>query len=95
MISYTKNIIEHNNAVINQNFKIRDSYKAVELFGKKVLVIGYGRIGVKFANLCKAFEMKVFVADKFLDKSKVKYETNFSNKFEDFLADVDFISLHT
>ena len=95
MISYTKNIIEHNNAVINQNFKIRDSYKAVELFGKKVLVIGYGRIGVKFANLCKAYEMKVFVADKFLDKSKVKYETNFSNKFEDFLADVDFISLHT
>jgi len=95
MISYTKNIIEHNNAVINQNFKIRDSYKALELFGKKILIIGYGRIGIKFANLCKAFGMKVLVADKYLDKSKVKYEVSFSNKFEDFLADADFISLHT
>jgi lactate dehydrogenase-like 2-hydroxyacid dehydrogenase len=50
MISNAKNIIEHNNSVKNNNFKIRDSYKAVELFGKNILIIGYGRIGKKFSK---------------------------------------------
>ena len=92
-VSYSEkeNYFEVNKLKINQNFKIRDSYKALELFGKKILIIGYGRIGIKFANLCEAFGMKVLVADKLLDKSKVKYEANFSNKFEDFNGELNIV----
>ena len=95
MISNAKNIIEHNNSVKNDNFKIRDSYKAVELFGKNILIIGYGRIGKKFSNLCRAFGMNIFVADKFINKSDIDNQINFSNNFEDFLPQMDFVSLHS
>jgi D-3-phosphoglycerate dehydrogenase / 2-oxoglutarate reductase len=49
----------------------------------------------KSYELCKNFGMKVLVADKFINKSDFKSEYEFSNNFEDFISDVDFISLHS
>src|SRR5690349_24677507 len=35
----------------------------VDLAGRTVLVVGYGRIGSRVANYCRAFQMKVLVMD--------------------------------
>ena len=95
MIGFSKFLIGHDKGVRKENFKIRDLYNSFELKDKKILIIGYGRIGRKFANLCNNFGMEVLIADKFLDKSFVKEKYVFSNNFEDLLNDVDFISLHS
>ena len=95
MISFAKSIVDHDNDVREENFKVRDEYRSFELKNKKILVIGYGRIGKKFAYLCESFGMKVLVADKFIDKISLKKEYKFSEDFEDLIAEADFISLHS
>jgi len=95
MISFSKSIINHDMEVRRENFKIRDEYKSYELKDKTILVIGFGRIGKKFSNLCKNFGMKVLVADKFINKSSIEKKYKFSNNFEDFINEADFISLHS
>jgi len=95
MIGFSKFLIGHDNGVRKENFKIRDLYNSFELKDKKILIIGYGRIGRKFANLCNSFGMEVLIADKFLKKSLINEKYVFSNNFEDLINDVDFISLHS
>ena len=95
MIGFSKFLIGHDKCVRTENFKIRDQYNSFELKNKKILIIGYGRIGRKFANLCENFGMKVLIADKFIDKKSIDKKYNFSNNFENFINDADFISLHS
>ena len=38
-----------------------------ELFNKKILIIGFGRIGKKLIKKCLGFDMKVYVYDPFVD----------------------------
>ena len=38
-----------------------------ELFNKKILIVGFGRIGKKLIKKCLGFDMKVFVYDPFVD----------------------------
>jgi D-3-phosphoglycerate dehydrogenase len=95
MIGFSKFLIRHDNSVRNENFKIRDEYNSFELKDKKILIIGFGRIGRKFANLCENFGMEVLIADKFINKSSIEKKYKFSNNFEDFINEADFISLHS
>ena len=39
-----------------------------ELYGKTILIVGFGRIGRKLIKQCKGFGMKVLVYDPFIDK---------------------------
>ncbi|MCQ2743022.1 MAG: 2-hydroxyacid dehydrogenase [Bacilli bacterium] len=62
----------------------------VDLYGKTIGVIGTGKIGQKFINICKGFGMNVICYDKFpneaLGYNYVDLDTLFRNS--------DFISLH-
>ena len=64
-----------------------------DLFGKTVGVIGTGKIGKVFIDICKGFGMKVLAYDKFPDKSiesdNVKYV-----ELKELLKQSDIISLH-
>ncbi|MBE6716979.1 MAG: 2-hydroxyacid dehydrogenase [Ruminococcaceae bacterium] len=65
-----------------------------DLHGKTVGVIGTGKIGKVFIDICKGFGMKILASDKFPDKSledgeKVKYV-----ELSDIFANSDIISLH-
>lgn len=71
------------------NFDI-DDLVGVELHGKTVGVIGTGRIGKKFINICKGFGMKVIAYDKFPDE---KSNINYVDKDELF-RESDIISIH-
>lgn len=66
----------------------------MDLYGKTVGVIGTGRIGQVFINICKGFGMKVLAYDKFpnptvCDGEKVKYVT-----LDELFENSDIISLH-
>ena len=43
-----------------------------ELYNKKILIVGFGRIGRKLIKRCLGFEMKVYVFDPFVDKKTIE-----------------------
>ncbi len=71
------------------NFDI-DDLVGFELYGKTVGVIGTGRIGKRFINICKGFGMKVIAYDKFPDEnSSIRYVTK-----DELFRESDIISIH-
>ncbi len=73
----------------------REKWYGVELFEKKLGIIGFGNIGSRVGIRAKAFGMEVIAYDPYIDPKKatdlgVKYTEN----FEDILA-CDFITIHT
>ena len=47
--------------------KARDSVGTMELAGRMLLIVGFGRIGRRLARLASAFDMQVVVADPYID----------------------------
>ena len=61
-----------------------------DLFGKTIGIIGTGKIGKIFANICKGFGMNVIAYDKFPDNNlDVEYVP-----LENIFSESDIISLH-
>ncbi len=65
-----------------------------DLHGKTVGVIGTGKIGKVFANICKGFGMKVLAYDKFPDKTLVESKTVEYVELPQIFEQSDIISLH-
>lgn len=63
-----------------------------ELAGKRIGIMGFGSIGKKLAEVCKAFEMEIFVFSKY----DIVMEYNFVKRVskEDLFYNSDIISLH-
>lgn len=89
----------------DSNFEgLKKAYaNGVELRGKTIGIIGFGRIGQAVAKMALGLGMKVIAADKFLGKAEIKvdfYNGQFINveistePMEDLLKHSDFISLH-
>ena len=60
-----------------------------DLYGKTVGIIGTGKIGRIFANICKGFGMKILAYDKFPSEDSLNYVS-----LEELFANSDIISLH-
>ena len=87
------------------NFKgLKKAYaKGIELRGKTLGIIGFGRIGQEVAKIALGIGMKVIATDKFLDKAtiEISISTGQSIKaeiiiqpFKKLITNSDFISLH-
>ena len=87
------------------NFKgLKKAYaKGIELRGKTLGIIGFGRIGQEVAKIALGIGMNVIATDKFLDKAtiEISISTGQSIKaeiiiqpFEKLITNSDFISLH-
>ena len=87
------------------NFKgLKKAYaKGIELRGKTLGIIGFGRIGQEVAKIALGIGMKVIATDKFLDKAtiEISFSTGQSIKaeiiiqpFDKLITNSDFISLH-
>ena len=86
-------------------FKIlkKNYAKGMELRGKTLGIIGFGRIGREVAKIALGIGMKVIASDKFVGKADIKvefYNGQFINveietePMDDVLKHSDFISLH-
>ena len=89
----------------DSNFKkLKKAFaKGVELRGKTIGIIGFGRIGRETAKIALGIGMNVIAYDKFLESADIKLEfmdnktIDFNikiSKFDDLLKGSDFISLH-
>jgi D-3-phosphoglycerate dehydrogenase len=65
MMTLAKRGAELNAMVQANQWNKRMSAVPVDLFGKTVLIVGFGRIGTRSAKRCQAMEMKVLVFDPY------------------------------
>lgn len=78
------------------NFSVRSSYKAFELVGKRLGLIGFGIIGREVGRLCRCLGMKVSVYDPFVKRQDLE-ETGllYYEHLDELLQESDIISIHT
>ena len=47
-------------------------HRYFEIFNKKILIVGFGRIGKKLIKKCLGFDMQVYVYDPYVDERTIK-----------------------
>ncbi len=95
MFAAAKDMVRSDKELRKGNFNIRSSYKAFELYGKTLGLVGYGNIGSILAKMSASIGMKVVVYDPFvkpevIEKEGYQHETDLNAVLK--IADV--ISLH-
>ena len=69
-------------------------HNTFELSNKKILIIGFGRIGQKLIKRCLGFEMKVYVYDPYVEKNLIEsFGGEKSDDLSSGLKKADIISL--
>ncbi len=95
MLNLAKRTAEFDHATRHGGWAIRNGFSTTELYGKTLLVIGFGRIGRRVARLAAAFEMNVLAHDPFLaarDIADLGAEPVAS--IDDALPLADFLTVH-
>lgn len=96
MLALSKRIKDIDNAVRTGNFSIREEYSIIDIDGKALGIIGFGRIGSLVAKKCRnAFNMKILVYDPYVDRERVKEVDGELVDLETLLRESDFICIHT
>lgn len=72
----------------------RDAVGTMELAGRTLLIIGFGRVGRRLAKLASAFDMELVVADPFVDAGAAEaLGYRHVERFENAIGDADCIAL--
>lgn len=77
--------------------KAKAKFAGNEIYGKKIAVLGLGKIGILVANACAALGMKVVGYDPYLtvnNAMKLEQDLKYVENIEDAVSDVDFITIH-
>ena len=94
-IYLTKNLSLSDRLVKEGNFEKRSELpNFFELYKKKVLIIGFGRIGKEVAKRCLGFDMEVYVYDPFLNNEIIIRNQCIPIEKNQGLAIADFITIH-
>lgn len=95
MLSAARRTVVHDHASRSGNWNERNRFDSVELDGKQLLILGFGRIGRRVAQLAQAFGMTVVAHDPFVREETVRATgCAFVPRLEDGLANADYVSLH-
>lgn len=90
-----KRILEADRATRSGNYETRDQYIGVEMKGKKLGVVGLGKIGLEVGKkLGRACEMEVLGCDPYIDPSDVPDEIEFTEWLDKVFEESDFITVH-
>lgn len=81
-------------AAMKQGQWIKKELEGVELNGKTLGVVGFGRIGVEVGKRAAAFGMNVIAYDPLLEADEIKRRGAEPQALDDLYASADFISLH-
>ncbi len=91
LLALTRNIVSAYNSVINGEWQ-RDRFKGHELAGKRLGILGLGRIGEKVARYGLTFGMQVNAYDPY--KKDVQPGVNMKDTIKALLQDTDVLSIH-
>lgn len=94
MMSLARNIPRACASLRSREWK-RNKFMGVELFKKKLGIIGLGRIGSEVAKRARSFGMDILAYDPFISPGRVeKLGVNIAS-LEEIYRNADFITLHT
>ena len=71
MLAASKKARHYDDSVRRGEFLVREAADHLELYGRTVLIIGFGRIGRRVAARCKAFEMRVECCDPYIPQMEI------------------------
>ncbi len=95
MLATARKAIAYDAATRRGPWNYRNSFESVELDGKTLLVLGFGRIGRRVAQLAQAFGMTVLAHDPFVaDGDMRKLGVEPAETVDSALGKADFVSLH-
>jgi D-3-phosphoglycerate dehydrogenase len=81
-------------ATMKQGQWLKKEFEGVELFGKTLGVIGYGRIGAEVGRRASVFGMKVLGYDPLIASDEIDRRGAYPVALDDLFAKSDFISMH-
>ena len=82
-------------AVKRGDFDIRNSLRGMEIAGKSLLIVGFGRTGSRVGRFARAFDMKVYACDPYIDQSKITQAgCTPVDDYRAVLAEMDVVTLH-
>ena len=71
MLAAAKRSRHYDESVRRGDFLVREAADHLELYGRTVLIIGFGRIGRRVAARCRAFEMTVECCDPYIAQQDI------------------------
>src|SRR3954452_6601392 len=72
MLTLAKRAVEMHSIVRDNKWRSRLGMLPYDLYGKTVLIVGFGRIGTRTAKRCQAMEMNVLVFDPYKPAAEIK-----------------------
>jgi D-3-phosphoglycerate dehydrogenase len=95
MLTLAKRAAEMHSIVKDGKWAQRLGMLPYDLFGKTVLIIGFGRIGTRTAKRCLAMEMNVLIYDPYKPAAEIKAAgCEPVGDLDAALARADFVSIH-
>jgi D-3-phosphoglycerate dehydrogenase / 2-oxoglutarate reductase len=95
MLTLAKRAVEMHSCVKDNKWAARLGMLPYDLFGKTVLIIGFGRIGTRTAKRCLAMEMNVLIYDPYKAAAEIKAAgCEAVPDLDAALARADFVSIH-
>ena len=95
MLTLAKRAVEMHSIVKGNNWAARLGMLPYDLFGKTVLIVGFGRIGTRTAKRCLAMEMNVLIYDPYKSAAEIKAaDCEPVSDLDAVLPRADFVSIH-
>ena len=95
MLAVARKAAQHDAAVRRGDWNVRNRFETVELDGKTLLLVGFGRIGRRVAQLAHAFGMAVTAYDPFVKPEVMaKHGVRPADDLVKALGQADYVSLH-
>ncbi len=95
MLAAARRTVAHHVASTSGNWNERNRFDSTELDGKTLLVIGFGRIGRRVAELAKAFGMNIMAFDPYMTPTQMEAVGVFHvPDMNAALATADFVTVH-
>lgn len=95
ILDLIKNTKKHDQMVRDGNWKDRDLLISNDFEGKRILIVGFGRIGQKVAKIADSFGAKIIVFDPFIsNKNTLPIDYQLIDTLDSGLKQSDIITLH-
>ena len=95
ILDLLKNSKRHDAMVRGDKWKDRDLLISNDFAGKKILIVGFGKIGQKVAKIARAFNAQINIYDPYIDnQKKFPDDYNFFVELDTAIKDSEIITLH-